>query len=979
MDLRFYFVVNILTVLLIHEVVFSQCDLKTKTNNHFTKSNVDGFRRKERQTPDPSRMYLPPKIDSVASSGFGGQIDASINFGNGSNGYGEIENVQDTSTVNPTTDFNNYDLSPTTINDESDTETSLGLFDTITRTSNGPVASSLDQSNDYSTLSPGGNNFGQILNKNNDDNSGVNLPEANNNYGTSLGTTSIPTNNGVTSETGMANGYGQNELLKTAQSQGPSKYNYNGATTDSQFGQNPSTVGNQYSQQGTVENTAGGYGNIDLSTSKSVLKNNNRISDQNVYGQGGNGNIDPNKGQSFSVDNIGYGDTVPNSFGHKYTNGEYSYSQNGNGNMPKSQLSIEKSIDISNNLPYISSVPNIQTQDNPTSKSTSQSNNIINGNYERNEFPNSRDFRAGGYNPGVSSSGYEQYPSGSNQGISATSQTYGQNDFERPNSNSYSSNSKNLLYSGEPFNQLLPINNGFKQSSTNAYNQKPTGINKNQIADTSTVGSLSFNSVGTSSGIQSSGTSYQNSYGQIPPEVQSFNQEQGSSNYEDGFNLNPQSQLQGSNNFGQSGSHSIGYEENYNQISPAYNEFNQNQQNQQLSNSYGPPTRFSQPFINGRNPVQNPSSGSANSEYNNLGRPSIGPYVNDQSRPTTSRISNNYSQTRFQPSSSSGNGYSQNDLIPPLRDQQYQESLSNVLNGFEQNSLSTPGGRPNNYGPVGFQSLSTTSNNFNQNSPTIDAYSQGALQGSKSYGQNVVKPYSVNKGNIATTQLAFSQNGLSRQSSGQESSSSLPGYGQNIGPCASRNGGDASKDKTSKGSPADPGYGIQNQKNSDLPSSGNGVQISCNGNNNGANNGEPGANSFSNFAPGNQPNQPINPVTNSSTANNNGNNYGEPGANSFSNFAPGNQPNQPINPGANSFSNFAPGNQPNQPINSGANSSNANNNGNNQGEPGANSFSNFAPGNQPNQPINPGTNNCDTNKYGNSMNKAVVSPLNTGY
>uniref|UniRef100_A0A2S2NY77 Uncharacterized protein n=1 Tax=Schizaphis graminum TaxID=13262 RepID=A0A2S2NY77_SCHGA len=813
-------------------------------------------------------MYLPPKIDSVASNGFGGQIDASNNFGNDNNSYGEVENVQDTFTTD------NYDLSPTITEDYSDS--TLGLFDTIARMSSGPVGSSLDQSNGYNTLSPEGNNFAQPPNKNNDYTSGVNLPGTNNNYVTLLGTTSIPTNKGVTAQTGTADGYGQNELLKTAQNQRPSKYNYNEATTASQFGQNLSTAGGKYSQKSTAENTAGGYGNTDFSTSKALLHGNNRIDGQNIYGQGGSGNIDPNRGRSFSVDNNGYGNTVPNSFGQKYTNNDYS--QNRNGNIANTQFSIEKSIDISNNPSSINSIPNINAQDNPISKSTPQfSNEIINRNYGQNEFPNNLGFQAGGYNPEVSSSGYRQYPSGLNQGIPVTSQTYGHNDFEKPNSNYYSANSKNLPYSGEPFNQLLPINNGFELSSIDPYIQKPTGINKNQIADTSNIGSQSLNSVRINNGTQSSETSYQNSFGQSSPEVQSFNREQGLSNYENGFNLNLPNQLQGSNNLGQSGSYPIGNGENYGQTSPTYNtdRFNQDQQNQQLSNSYGPPAA-PQSSINGRNPIQSPSNGPTNSGYNNQDRPSTGPNIFDQSRRSTSGVSNNYSQTKFQPSPS-GNSYSQNGSNPLSSRGYYQGSPSNVLIGFEQNSQNIPGGRPNNYGPAGSQTLSTIKKSFNQNSPTNGAYPQGTSQGSKSYEENIVKP------NIATTQLGgYNQNGLTTQSSGQESSSSYPGNGQGIGPGASKNGGDVGNDKTSTGSSADPGYGIRNQKkhstlvpkgqfqNSNSPGSGNGVQVSSNANNNGNNVDEPGFNSFSNFAPGNQPNQPINPGTNNCDKNKHG-------------------------------------------------------------------------------------------------------------
>lgn len=870
MDLRLNFVFNILTVLLI-QVVFSKCDLKTKTYNYFTKSYLDGFQRKERQAPiDPSRMYLPPKIDSVASSGFGGQIDVSNNFGGNNNGYGEVENVQETFAKSPTTDFSSYGLSTkTTDGDASEVQSTLGsLYDTSTYMSNGPVGSSLDQSNGHPNTSPGGNNFGQFSNKNSDYISAVNLPGTNNNYGSSLGTTSIPTNNGVAAPTATAEGYGQNELLNTAQNQGPTKYNYNRPTAASQFGQNPSTGGYQHSQQSTVENTAGGYGNVDFISSKDSLQDNNRIGGQNS--QGNNGNVGSNRGQPFSIDNSGYANTATNSYGQKYTSGEYSQIEN--GNKPNTQFSIEKSIDISNNpssigsVGFPSSVLNFQKENNPKSKSTTQSNNDISGgNYGQNKFPDDLGFQAGGYNK-VSYFGYGQYPSESSQGVSATTQSYGQNDFVKPNINS-----KDLPYSGGSFNQPLPINSGFEQGPNNEYNQKVSGINKNQVGGTSIVDSQSLNSIGTSNGVQSSGVTYQNLYSPSSLGVQSFNQGQGSLNYENGFDLNPQNQLQSSNNFEQSGSHSIGNKENYGQISSAYKGFNQDQQNNQLPNSYGPPPGPSQSFINGRNPAQSQS----NDGYNQ-GRPSNGPNSLDQSRPSTPQVSNNYSNFEYRPSSLSGNDYEQSGSVPPLSGRYHQGSSSNELNGFGQNRQDiSQGGRLNNYGPTGSQTLPTTRNSFTQNSPTNGAHPQEANQGSTFYGENGVKPNSVNRENIATTQLGYNQNGLASQSSGQESSSSPPGYGQGTRPCTSKNGGDIGQGKTSTLSPADPSYGIRNQKkhstlvpkgqfqNSNLPSSGKGVQdVSSNANNNSNNFGEPGYNSFSNFAPGNQPNQPIDPGTN---------------------------------------------------------------------------------------------------------------------
>jgi len=822
-------------------------------------------------------MYLPPRIDSVASNDFGGQIEVSNNFGGNSKGYGEVENVQDTSEKSPTTDFSNYGPSSKTTDDASGIQTTLG-----SHTPNGPSGPSLDQSNGYNTVLPGGNNFGELLNKNSDYISAVNLPGTNNNYGSSLGTTSIPTDNSVAAQTGTEDGYGQNELLNTAQNQGPTEYNYNGATEASQFGQYPTAEGDQYSQQGTIENMAGGYGNVDLITSKPSLQDNNRIGGQNAYGQGGNENVGPNGGQPFSIDNSYYGNTAPNSYSQKYTSGDQIYSQIGNGNRPNIQLNVEKSMDISNNpssigsVGYPSSVPNFHSKDNPITKSTSQSkNNIINGNYGPNEFPNNHDFQAEGYSKEVSSSRYGPYPSESNQHVSATTQSYGQNDFEKPKTDSYSSDSKGLPHSGESYSQSLPINNGFEQSPTNAYNQKVTGINKNQVGGTSNIGSQSLNSIGTSNGVQSSGVTYTNSYGQSSSGVQSFNQGQGSSNYENGYDLNPQSQLQSSNNFGQSGSHSIENYGNYGQISPAYNRFNQDQQNYQLSNSYGPTPGPSQSFINERNPVQSQSNGPANDGYNE-GRPSNGPKGFDESRPSTPQVSNNYSHSEYQPSPLSGHGYGQRGPVPSSSSEYYQGSSSNELNGFGQNRPSTTqGGRPNNYGPAGSQTLSTTRNSFNQNSNANGAYPQEAPQGSKSYGENSVKPNSLNRDNIATAQLGgYSQNGLATQSSGQESSSSLSGYGQGIGPCTSKNGGDVGQGKKSTVSPSDPSYEIRNQKkhstlvpkgqfqNSNLPSSGNGVQVSSNANNNGNNYGQPGYNAFSNFSPGNQPNQPINPGTN---------------------------------------------------------------------------------------------------------------------
>lgn len=820
---------------------------------------------------DPSRMYLPPRIDSIASSGFGGQIKVSNNFGSNNNGYGEVENVQDTFAKSPTTDFSNYGPSSKTTDDASGVQTTLGSYDSSTHTSNGPVGSSIDQSNGYNTVSPGGNNFGQLLNKNNDHFSAVDAPGTNNNYGSLLGTTSIPTINDFAAQAGTEDGYGQNELLNTAQNQGPTEYN--GVTAASQFGQYPTAKGDQYSQQGTIENMAGGYGNVDLITSKPSLQENNGIGGQNPYGQGGNGNVGPNGGLPFSIDNSDYSNTAPNSYSQKYTSGDQIYSQIGNGNRPNTQFNVETNIDISNNpssigsVGFPSSIPNFHSKDNPITKSTSQSNNnIINGNYGQNEFSNNRGFRAGGYSKEVSSSGYGPYPSESNQGISGTTQSYGQNDFEKPKTDSYSLNSKNLPHSGESFSQSLPINNGFEQSPTNAYNQKVTGINKDQVGGTSIIGSQSLNSIGTSNGVQSSGEKYQNSYGQSATGVQSFNQGQGSSNYENGFDLNPQSQLQSSNNFEQSGSQSIGNEGNYGQIPPAHNRFNQDQQNYQLSNSYGPTPGPSQSFINGRNPVQSQSNGPANDGYNE-GRPANGPNGFDESRPSTPQVSNNYSHSEYQPSPLSG-------PVPSSSGEYYQGS-SNESNGFGQNRPSTPqGGRPNNYGPAGSQSLSTTRNSFNQNSNTNEAYPQEAPQDSKSYGENSVKSNSLNRDNIATAQLGYSQNGLATQSSGQENSSSLPGYGQRIGPCTSKNGGDVGQGKTSTVSPSDPSYEIRNQKkhstlvpkgqfqNSNLPNSGKGEQLPSNTNNNGNNYGEPGYNAFSNFAPGNQPNQPINPGTN---------------------------------------------------------------------------------------------------------------------
>lgn len=830
-------------------------------------------------------MYLPPRIDSVASSGFGEQIEVSNNFGGNNNGYGEVENVQDTFSKSPTTDFSNYGPPPKTTDDASGVQTTLGSYDS-THTSNGPIGSSLDQSNGYNTLSPGGNNFGQLFNKNSDYISAVNLPGTNNNYGSSLGTTSVPTNNGLATQTGKEDGYGQNELLNTAQNQGPTEYNYNGATAASQFGQYLTAKGDQYSQHNTIENTAGDYGNIDLITSKPSLQDNNRIGGRNAYSQGGNGNVGLDRGLSFSTDNIDYGNTATNSYSQKYTSGDQIYNQIGNGNIgnrPNTHFNVEKTLelDISNNpssigsVGFPSSVPNFHSKDNPITKSTSQSNsNIINGNYGQNDFPNNRGFQAGRYGKEVSSSGYGPYSSESNQGVSATTQSYEQNDYEKPKTNSYSSNSKDLPHSGESFSQSLPINR-FEQSTTNAYNQKDTGIEKNQVGGTSTIGSQNLNYIGTSNGVQSSGVTYQNSYGQSSLGVQSFNQGQGSSNYENEFNLNPQSQSQSSNNFGQLGSHSIENEGNYGQISPAYNQFNQDQQNYQLFHSYGPPPGPSQYFISGRNPVQNQSNGPAKYGYNE-GKSSNGPNGFDESRPSTPQVSNNYSHSEYQPSSLSGHGYGQSGPVPPSSGEYHQGSRSNELNGFEQNRPSTPqGGRPNNYGPAGSQTLSATRISFNQNSNTNGAYPQDAPKSSKSYGENSVKPNSSNRDNTATTQLGgYSQNGLATQSSSRESSSSLSGYGQGIEPCNSKNAGDIGRGKTSTVSPSDPSYGIRNQKkhstlvpkeqfqNSNLPNSGKGVQVSSNANNNGKNYGEPGYNSFSNFSPENQPNQPINPGTN---------------------------------------------------------------------------------------------------------------------
>lgn len=811
---------------------------------------------------DPSRMYLPPRIDSVASSGFG-QIDASNNFGG--NGYGEISIVQDTFAKESSAENSNYGTSTTTTNGLS------GVQITGSSGKGAPDGSSSDQSSDYDIPAPGGNNFGgRALSSNNNEFNGPNTS----NYGSSTMIAST-LNNDFATQTGNSYGYGQNELLNTVQNQNSTKNNFNEGTEASQFG----VGGNRY-DQGTT--TARKFSNVmDASASKPTFQD-NRSGEQNSSGQGNNGNFGSSGRGKISWSNGGFGNVSPNSLSQTFTSGAYN-----NGNAP----SVERSVDNSYGPASIDAVgfsslaPNIYNQNNP---STSRSNNdISNGNYGQNGLSNSHDFRAEQYNQG-STSQYEQSTNGLNQGQSSSVQSYGENGFGKPNSDPFTSKSKdfNLPHSQTPSNTVA-----YEQKSNNPENQKLTAINTIKFGDT---GSRNQNTLGGNTGLQS-GTTSPNLYDQTSTGYGGGFNKKSSANYESRLNLNPQKSLQVSNNYEQSGSQSTGNSDNYEQTSPVTNQgsspnllsgydqgsssislggINLDRQNQPLSNNYG--QSGPGPLANERNFVQSTSNGGYNGP-NDVGQNQHGKSTSSGYGQTESQISS----SREKSVSSHNGGYSHGG------------SLTNSLNDFERNTPPTPQASLNNFGSSGSQTHYQPKENFNQNLQTNCGSHNSVRQ--KSYEErDINQPTPLIQENLLITRFrgvptftpernTYAQIDIPQQK-GEHDQNGLAPTANERSPAAPGNFGSSldhvqsscsSSGKENNEQNGQPSLRNQNQKkhstlvpkdqylNSNLPIKGEfgkqGTEAYNYSNNNG-DFGEPGLNAFSNFAPSNQQNQPtVNP------------------------------------------------------------------------------------------------------------------------
>lgn len=764
-------------------------------------------------------MYLPPKINSIASSGFGRGGQASImDFAGGGNndGYGgaTVPNAYTKGNNSPSSaERSGYDL--TTLNGVQTTAGSYG-------TTGFGVGSSSDQNNGNTILeSVGGNNGGLTL----------------------LGdkTSSTPDN------------YGQNELLSsttTAQSSpGLGKNNFIEDAEASRYGQNLQYGG----RAGIVQNaaSAGGYGS---SASTSFQ---NDAGDKNPYGPGDNGNFGSSTGggQRFSSgNNGGYGNTLaPRSFDQtKPGNGDYSQNVR-TTNTPNAQFGTEKNTDNSYNL--------------------------------------------GAYGPG---------PAG---------QTSSVPNFNNP---------------GTPPNNRAGSRGQQQISSVSQYNGRSFGG-----AFSSTYGQQR------SGGFGNPADSY---YNQNSRDFNSFTT---------GNNNEPRSSLQGSNNnyYGQSGSQSLvgetyGLQRDAAGLSSSMNGLNRGGQLQQLSSDgYGQSLTRSQPLKtegNFKQSVSNVPTTASDEGYYNQGRQSNGPNNNDfdQSQPGFPQVSNNYGgQIESQIPSSSGRDCSgQSDSV-----------LSSANGGY------TPGGglsnTPNRFGRIDRPATpSSTSDEYsrnNQNSP--NSYNtRGGSSSSASYEENDAGTEIVGGPYGPSTSTSAERNGdfdLPATGQRQNSDLSTAGYGQRTTggtPCG-QNGPLLGSPSTGGGTPANYGYGIRDQKK------------------------------HSTFVPKDRYQNSNSPPIRDSTTNANGNN--EPGSNAFSNFAPGNQPNQPSTNTSNNI---------------GASTSydSTTNNTGDYREPVSNTFSNFAPGNWPNQPpqlTDPSNNNCDYMSNNNHVNnaskltQAIFSSSSTGY
>lgn len=786
-------------------------------------------------------MYLPPRKDFAASTGFGEQ---SNNFGSdNNNGLGGVTSVGGQDTI-----YTNYGSSTKSTNGFGGVQAANGQTNTAFGGSEG---SSFDQTTtDNSLISE------QFLNGNNGYR-GLGSPGTGSNsynVGSSSGTAWTPSDDISAQNSVNAGGYGQKEPLSTARNQGQNENNYNGDA--GRLGQETGAGNLQYNSKGTDQNAvvASSHG-----TPKGSLQGNSNQNDgQNYYGgQRNGGNVD-HVSQQFSKDGGGAGrNTGPNSFGQKLGNGG-DYGKSGFGNMANIQFNKGSSADNLYTQALVSPAGfdgfdlRFNNQNNPSksSPSTQTHSGVNNG-----------AFQTGGYNQeGITtaSAGYGRTTSDSNQGPATTS-TNGKNVFGKPNDDG-------------------TISPGFKNFNSPSVGQ----LHSQTLSDQLIIGDKSpqgAGSIGDYSGLRP-GTLTQNSYGQSPSGINGLDQKGGSLYYDSSFSLNLQNSSQVSNQ--QSGSNAQIKEGNYGRVSAGNNEYNQGaggssspsghiegERNHESSNNYG--QSGPQPTVNSGNYAQSNLNRPANSVYNNMGGLPNGQNDFDQNRQTALEISN-YGQTVPQLLLSSGSeNNDQNRPAPSLNGEYKQENSANILDSFGQNGPPVvPQGGSNSYSPTGSQTSSTRENyeQNSQNTPTNNGdYSQGSRNSgsSGSYGEN--NPLGAYDGRGMSERNNFAQNSLPTAVNRENPFSSLPtGYGQGTGPYTSNNSENNSLlESASTGTQADSSYESRNQKkhstlvpkgqyqNSNLPSQSEfGKQRNYNGNYN-----EPGLNAFSNFAPNNEPNQPL--------------------------------------------------------------------------------------------------------------------------
>lgn len=793
---------------------------------------------------DLSRMYLPPKIESVASSGFGGQVDASNNFGDDTNyGYGEVGLNRDTHGWGSSVDSNtNYDTSTKATSSLNGVQTTLGPAYGMS-TSSKSEGSSFDQSTGgHNALTPeAGNDFGQNLNVNN---AYVDLSSpGTSNYGGPLGTNN---NNGATAQTESADGYGQKELLNTAQSQGVLQNSYNElAAVGGTFSRDTDT-GKQYNPVGTDRNKANDYSNKD----PTLFQDNNRNGGgRHIYDQ----RNDENYGSSDRQLQSGNGlHRIPNSSNQKPTN---------NG--------VYDSANLADNAGYSYdqpstgfvgfSSPNRNSRNNP---STLQTNNGINddgNNYSQYGTLNTQNSQVGEH---------------SQRAVASTLKYEQSSDARSPSQSdsNYFSNAKNFNSKfGESSSQISPSNGQFEQNPTDSYT--------NGIGSSSFAGPRELNSIGGGKELRSGTTSALNDL---------YGQSRSSSSYENGFSANSHGSSQRLNalNDVQSG-------KNYGQNVPASNELynnrgslqsrlNQGHQNPQ-SGDYDQ-LRHAQSHATGGNCVHSLSANSPVNGKCNRGGPSN--VFAGQSR--FPQIPNSYGpQTEYRPSSSGTGNYGQSGS----------STSAAGGGGYTQGSSYGVTGGSRSYGitdrGVGGQNPSNRGNSFQL----------GTNQGAASTAYSAppeTNGYAQTQNSLPTTKYGgrAGQGGSFSNHGHRGSCASLCSKIVGRNGLADSAAGVGSSDRRSqkKYSTLVP----RNQyQNSNLPAREKGGSYD--------DEHRPGdygeENAFSNYSPQDPRSRFGNddrPLSTNNNYNNNNDSYDRPGSNSFSNLAPDNQSNRPrpANPAA---------------------------------------------------------------------------------